>query len=172
MKNRNSKEQVQDKVLKFFTAYDASRDLNILILKKQFQLKRKENQKLKTCQAIDYSNKTEIENLFLDCMDYQKRDYVKVIGKPPKAKTETVQYGVQMAINGTIKQVNLNLSGASLRDLMVSDQPSLICIFEQIFGHNKPPTFETQHGSVEQMGQGNSKVIRMMSSKTSQNKSM
>ena len=68
-KNRGSKEQVQDKVLKFFTAYDASRDLNILILKKQFHLKRKENQKLKTCQAVDYSNKAEIENLFLDCMD-------------------------------------------------------------------------------------------------------
>ena len=77
-----------------------------------------------------------------------------------------------MAINGTIKEVNLNPSGTSLRDVMVTDQPSLICIFEQIFGHNKPPTFES-HGSAEHVGQGNSKVIRMMSSKTSQvNKSM
>jgi len=97
---------VQDKVVKFFTAYDASRDLNILILKKQYHMKKKENQKLKSVQAFDYSQKTEIENLFLDCMDYQKRDFVKLINKPPRPPATTL--GVQFAINGTIKEVNLN----------------------------------------------------------------
>jgi hypothetical protein len=76
-----------------------------------------------------------------------------------------------MAINGTIKEVKLNPSGASLLNLMITDQPSLICIFEQIFGHNKPPTFES-NGSTEQLGQGSSKVARMLSSKSQNNKSM
>lgn len=43
MKNKTSKPQVTKEILRFFSAYDASRDLNILILKKQFIQKKKEN---------------------------------------------------------------------------------------------------------------------------------
>lgn len=48
LKNRASKQAVLKEILKFFSAYDASRDLNILVLKKQFIIKKKENQRLKT----------------------------------------------------------------------------------------------------------------------------
>lgn len=74
MKNRDDKEKIMDSILKFFNSYDASRDLNILILKKQYAERKKENQKIKTCQASDFSQKTEIENLFLDCLEASKRD--------------------------------------------------------------------------------------------------
>lgn len=63
--------------MKFFSAYDASRDLKILILKKQFAFKKKEAQRLRTYQAFDFSEKAEIENLFLDCMDHCKRDNIR-----------------------------------------------------------------------------------------------
>ena len=57
------------KIMRFFSAYDASRDLNIIMLKKRLDMLRKENQKLRTYQAFDYAEKTDIENLFLDCIE-------------------------------------------------------------------------------------------------------
>lgn len=42
-------------------------------------------------------------------------------------------------MNGTIKEINLNERGNDLRTKLVNDKGSLICIFEEIFGSNKPP---------------------------------
>lgn len=66
---RLSREEVQERVLKFFSAYDASRDLNVLMLKRKLDSKKRDNQKLRTFQAFDYAEKADIENLFLDCVD-------------------------------------------------------------------------------------------------------
>ena len=63
-----------NKILKFFNAYDASRDLNILMLKKRLEQMKKENQRMRTYQAFDYAEKTDIENLFLDCIEQYKKD--------------------------------------------------------------------------------------------------
>ena len=41
-------------------------------------------------------------------------------------------------MNGTIKEINLNGRGTELRTKLVNDKASLICIFEEIFGSNKP----------------------------------
>jgi len=68
---------VIDKIIKFFKAYDASRDLNILLLKNKLENKKKGNKRLRTFQAFDYAEKVEIENLFLDCIDLSKRDHFK-----------------------------------------------------------------------------------------------
>lgn len=38
-----TKQQAMNKILKFFNAYDASRDLNILMLKKRLDQMKKEN---------------------------------------------------------------------------------------------------------------------------------
>lgn len=35
---------------------------------------KKENQKLRTHQAFDYAEKTDIENLFLDCIEQCKKE--------------------------------------------------------------------------------------------------
>lgn len=45
--------------------------------------------------------------------------------------------GVQFAMNGTIKEINLNSNGSNLRSKLINDKSSLICIFEEIFGSNK-----------------------------------
>ena len=63
-----------NKILRFFNAYDASRDLNILMLKKRLDQMKKENQRMRTNQAFDYAEKSDIENLFLDCIEQCKKD--------------------------------------------------------------------------------------------------
>lgn len=65
------------KVLRFFNAYDASRDLNILMLKRRLDQMKRENQRLRTYQAFDYAEKTDIENLFLDCIEQCKKEQWK-----------------------------------------------------------------------------------------------
>jgi hypothetical protein len=42
-----SQKEVQERVVKFFRAYDASRDLAILLLKEKLENKRKMNKKLR-----------------------------------------------------------------------------------------------------------------------------
>lgn len=65
------------KIVKFFNAYDASRDLNILFLQKKLDSKKKENQRIRTQTAYEYAEKADIENLFLECIDQCKRDHFK-----------------------------------------------------------------------------------------------
>jgi hypothetical protein len=43
-------------------------------------------------------------------------------------------------MNGTIKEINLGNNGKDLKTKLVNDKASLICIFEEIFGSNKPPS--------------------------------
>lgn len=47
--------------------------------------------------------------------------------------------GVQFAMNGTIKEINLDPSGKDLKSRLVNDKASLICIFEEIFGTPQQP---------------------------------
>lgn len=42
-------------------------------------------------------------------------------------------------MNGTIKEINLDGGGKDLKSKLINDKASLICIFEEIFGQNKPP---------------------------------
>ena len=102
LKNKASKTQVMDEIIKFFRAYDASRDLNILILKKQVLAQKRENQKLKTSNAFDYSEKAEIENLFLDCIEQTKKEHHKIVnariglhtGPTEQSRLDHLGYGV------------------------------------------------------------------------------
>lgn len=48
VKHHCTKKQVTLKVLKFFSAYDASRDLNILVLKKHLNNRKKDNKRFRT----------------------------------------------------------------------------------------------------------------------------
>ena len=148
--------------MRFFSAYDASRDINILMLKKRLAQKKKDNQKKRTFQACDYAEKTDIENLFLDCVDYCKKetfknDNAKVGlkdprqgGRPPKHTSTEVNTtkgdGVHFSVNGTIQAVNLNSKGRNLKQKLVIDKNALIAIFEEMFGSNKAPLFETTSG--------------------------
>jgi hypothetical protein len=126
---------VQSKVLKFFSAYDASRDLNILVLKRTVDMKKKWVRKIRTVQAYDYAEKSEMENLFLDCIDHCKREHFKQ--ESNNLDVQTSEEGIIFSVNGIIKKVNLNSLAGELKNILLLDKGGLICIFEEIFGHNK-----------------------------------
>lgn len=46
-------------------------------MKKRIEMLKKNNSKVQTNQAQEASNKGEVENLFLDCVDEQKKDIIK-----------------------------------------------------------------------------------------------
>lgn len=149
-----SREEVQDRVLKFFSAYDASRELNVLMLKRKLDIKKKNNQDLRTFQAHDYAEKADIENLFLDCVDQCKREHfkqenatigLKNHGKPKDGlqNKPRVPQGVNYSLNGTIREVNLDSRGKNLKSKMINDKNALINIFQEMFGSNKAPLYET-----------------------------
>lgn len=61
--------------------------------------------------------------------------------------------GVQFSVNGTIQSVVLNSKGKNLRQKLVADKNGLIAIFEEMFGSNKAPMFETSApGGMGSMG--------------------
>jgi len=58
--------------MRFFNAYDASRDLNLIALKRRLAGMKKFNLKLKTHPVCDYAEKVEMEGLFLACVSVSK----------------------------------------------------------------------------------------------------
>mmetsp|Transcript_31438 Transcript_31438/g.30786 ORF Transcript_31438/g.30786 Transcript_31438/m.30786 type:complete len:129 (+) Transcript_31438:837-1223(+) len=72
-----SQEKIQKKVLKFFQAFDLSRDGNIESMQKKLDLQKKMNTKIKTTQAQGNWDKSELENLFLDCIDQYKKEALR-----------------------------------------------------------------------------------------------
>lgn len=71
------KDKIQAKIVKFFKAYDLSRDDRIGDLKKKFDTEKKANSKLKNSKAVDMSENAEVENLFLDCIDEWKKEIIR-----------------------------------------------------------------------------------------------
>lgn len=51
--------------------------------------------------------------------------------------------GVQLSMNGTIHQVNLNLPARNLKSTMINDNTALITLFQEMFGCNKAPMYST-----------------------------
>ena len=47
-----------------------------------------------------------------------------------------------LSVNGTIKHVNLNQFGGGLKSRILHDHASLICIYDETFGHNKAPVHD------------------------------
>ena len=122
------------------------------MLQKRLDQIKKENQRLRTFQAFDYAEKAEIENLFLDCIDQTKREHFKnENAKPGTVKNQNLksnQTGVQLSINGTIQGVTLTYKGRALKQKMINDNQSLIQVFQEMFGANKAPLYETDASEV------------------------
>lgn len=121
------------------------------MLKRRLDQKKKDNQKLRTFQAFDYAEKADIENLFLDCVDLCKKEHFKAenttIGLRGQRLNQTAKgkgaQGVNYSLNGTIKEVNLDSRGKNLKGKMINDKNTLINIFQEMFGSNKAPLYET-----------------------------
>jgi hypothetical protein len=73
----DSKLKISSKILKFFKAYDLSRDSKIEDMQKRLDLQKKSNMRMKNMLAVGNSEKSEVENLFLDCVDECKKDILR-----------------------------------------------------------------------------------------------
>jgi hypothetical protein len=55
-----------------------------------------------------------------------------------------------LSVNGTIKHVNLNKFGGGLKSRLLNDHGSLLCIYDEIFGHNKEPQHDYNSSNILQ----------------------
>jgi len=69
--------KVDLKILEFFRDYDAQKEPEIARLQRKIDNARKLNNKAKTSQGQEFSGRSEVENLFLDCIDETKKLVVK-----------------------------------------------------------------------------------------------
>ena len=78
---------------------------------------------MRTSTAFDASEKAEIENMFLDCIEHCKRAQLKedMISRPLR-DTMSLQ-----------PPQNLTRAGFELRQKLVNDKDTLIAIFEDLF---------------------------------------
>ncbi len=67
-------EQVEPRILEFFKDYDQSKEPLILKVQRRIDNLKKVSSKIKTSRGQEVSDKSEIENFFLDCIDEVKKD--------------------------------------------------------------------------------------------------
>lgn len=77
--HKNLKQKtVQDQLVDFFRAYDDFKEDQILKLQLKVDKQKQKNKKLRNKQAGAFSDKSEIENLFLDCVDENRKEVLKL----------------------------------------------------------------------------------------------
>ena len=69
---------VQDQLVNFFRAYDDYKEAKIMKLSLKVDRQKQKNKKLRNAQAGAFSDKSEIENLFLDCVDENRKEVLKL----------------------------------------------------------------------------------------------
>lgn len=109
--------------MKFFKVYDASKDEKILKLQKKLEIDKKLNNKVKSTRATDISEKSEIQNLFLDCIDESKKEIIR--------KRNLSYYGASSQNNS-----QCNISQRAIQEDLVMNRETLISVFEDMFGNN------------------------------------
>lgn len=77
IKKGYSKEKIESRILKYFKLYDLTRDDKIENLQRKLENYKRSNMKIKNTKAFDFSEKSEVENLFLDSIEECKKDVIK-----------------------------------------------------------------------------------------------
>ncbi|CDW90797.1 UNKNOWN [Stylonychia lemnae] len=119
-----SKEKIELKIAKFFKLYDLSRDERIDTLQRRLENQKRNNLKIKNYKAQDYSEKSEIENLFLDCVDECKRDLLK----KKAMNASQAKFSNNMIVEST------SSDHQALMEQVILNKETLITVFEQVFG--------------------------------------
>ena len=65
------------KIINFFRAHDEFKEDQILRLQASLNTLKQKNKKLRNVQASAFSDKSELENLFLDCVDENRKDVLR-----------------------------------------------------------------------------------------------
>eukprot|EP00347_Sterkiella_histriomuscorum_P006538 403352386 len=121
-----SKEKIELKVAKFFKIYDMSRDDKIEEVQRKIEFQKRSNMRIKNSQAQGYSDKAEVENLFLDCIDECKKDLIK------KKTMNNGQSQAKFQNNMIVEQTSYE--SQALIEQVTFNKEVLISVFEEIFG--------------------------------------
>ena len=112
--------QIDDRIIKFFDSYDQSQEKKIEKLnQKLFDLKSK-NKRIRNKQAEQHTEKSEYENLFLDCVD--------------ECKKEVLRQQIDVQSNQLNQLKKQGISGSMLLEQVCTNKEDLIVLFEELFG--------------------------------------
>lgn len=75
--NRKNPQVVEDRIVQFFRAYDEFKEDQIQRLQAKFENQKNKNKKLRNQQAGALCDKSELENLFLDAIDENRKEVLK-----------------------------------------------------------------------------------------------
>lgn len=112
--------------MKFFNTYDVSKEPQIQRLQKRIDNIKRYNSKVKTTQAQEVSDRSEVENLFLECVDESKKEVVK------RKQNDMIhsKFNFTMEIHN-----NESVSGEERTvEQVVTNKDVLLGVFELMFG--------------------------------------
>jgi len=68
---------VKEHIVNFFRAFDEYKEDQVLQMQAKLGQEKQRIKKMRNVQASSYSDKSELENLFLDCIDENRKDVLR-----------------------------------------------------------------------------------------------
>ena len=68
---------MRDQIVNFFRAFDEHKEDQIIRMQTQLDQQKQKIKKMRNVQASTFSDKIEIENLFLDCIDENRKEVLR-----------------------------------------------------------------------------------------------
>ena len=122
------KSKVEHKVLQFFKDYDLQKEPEIARLNRKLDNARKSNAKVKKTHGWEFSGRSEVENLFLDCIEETK----KVVVKRKEALRISKQFQSAPLMDDTMSDGGIE--SQNMIEQVVSSKEALLGVFEMLFG--------------------------------------
>ena len=137
MQYKNMKEEsVREQIVAFFKAYDDYKEEQVVRMQTQLDQQKQKIKKMRNEQASTFSDKTELENLFLDCIDENRKDVLRHFtnGHSQRAVRGS---GRLRGAAGSSEQFK-NISTKILIDQVCTSKQSRTLIFQEMFGPEQP----------------------------------
>ena len=138
--------------MNFFRAFDECREDQIARMTSQLDQQKLKIKKMRNVQASTFSDKSELENLFLDCIDENRKDVLKHFTNSHSQNqgAESKRRGA----SGASTQFK-NISTKILIDQVCTNKQSRTLIFQEIFGSDPNPSdFNSQSMATAAVLQG------------------
>jgi hypothetical protein len=116
--------EVQEKVVNFFRAFDDYKDDSLQKQTRKLELAKHRNKKARNKQASKFTDKSELENLLLDCVDENKKDVIRQM--------------IEKQANPDLNLLPKNTGTRVLIEQVCTNKETLILLFEELFGRDQP----------------------------------
>lgn len=114
------KSTIEKQILNFFQAFDDYKDDKIQASIRKLETLKHKNMKARNKQAHNFTDKSELENLFLDCVDENKKDVIRTI--------------IEKQANRDPELMPKDTGTRVLIEQVCTNKETLILIFEELFG--------------------------------------